>query len=432
MSKLLFLGLQEKASSLMARVQNNRISKGKYKKVMEEDELYRPEQDVNSEHDFSSSTEELSNDEETLSNQGTKSPPRKICKVKNAIPKAMALAMAFKKKQQRFQGLSSTRGRATRQLLIEQKKKTSETPEEETRNSNEQGELSRNKTNKQDDDDGKARRGPTMCYKVHGRNEEERLQIILNENFQPIGPDNETVNEFTSFLGTIARKANILPLTIESWPKIGKDKKEELWEYVTKKERKTTKDPTPTQVFIETRKEKRTKRKPGDPRDKLITELKQQDSQATTTVNDVESVVSTIFSSSDKKKRQLRLYGRGVTCTQLKHMAILEETKKKHDEEVQAIRKSYEDKRNQDRAELANGLRSFFSQMEEKSPHMSFDLSMFGSLLVDGQSQKDTQSFPSTSGMLRLHSSASTDVPNNQCVNAMEEEDDEDEDEDLT
>lgn len=131
-------------------------------------------------------------------------------------------------------------------------------------------------------------------------------------------------------------------------------------------------------------------------------------------MNDVESVVSTIFSSSDKKKRQLRLYGRGVTCTQLKHKAILEETKKKHDEEVQAIRKSYEDKRNQDRAELANGLRSFFSQMEEKSPHMSFDLSMFGSLLVDGQSQKDTQSFPSTSGMLRLHSSASTDVPNNQ------------------
>ncbi|KMT19376.1 hypothetical protein BVRB_1g013730 [Beta vulgaris subsp. vulgaris] len=151
MSNLLFLGLQEKASSLMARVQNNRISKGKYKKVVEEDELYRPEQDVNSEHDFSSSTEELSNDEETLSNQGTKYPPRKICKVKNAIPKAMALAMAFKKKQQRFQGLSSTRGRATRQLLIEhQRTKPSETPEEETRNSNEQGELSRNKTNKQD------------------------------------------------------------------------------------------------------------------------------------------------------------------------------------------------------------------------------------------------------------------------------------------
>ncbi|XP_057247638.1 uncharacterized protein LOC125493104 [Beta vulgaris subsp. vulgaris] len=199
-----------------------------------------------------------------------------------------------------------------------------------------------------------------------------------------------------------------------------------------KKERKTTKDPTPAQVFIETRKEKRTKRKPGDPRDKLITELKQQDSQATIAVSDVESVVSTIFSSSDKKKRQLRLYGRGVTFTQLKHKAILEETKKKHDEEVQAIRKSYEDKRNQDRAELANGLRSFFSQMEEKSPHMSFDLSMFGSLLVAGHSQKDTQSFPSTSGMLRLHSSASTDVPNNQCVNAMEEEDDEDEDEDLT
>lgn len=74
-----------------------------------------------------------------------------ICKVKNAISKAMALAMAFKKKQQRFQGLSSTRGRATRQLLIEhQRTKPSETPEEETRNSNEQGELSRNKTNKQD------------------------------------------------------------------------------------------------------------------------------------------------------------------------------------------------------------------------------------------------------------------------------------------
>ena len=72
-----------------------------------------------------------------------------------------------------------------------------------------------------------------MCNKVYGRSLEERLEITLNEHGQPVGPDDATCNEFISFLGTIARKTNILPLTVPMWPKLRNEKQDELWEYVT-------------------------------------------------------------------------------------------------------------------------------------------------------------------------------------------------------
>uniref|UniRef100_A0A803NA73 Uncharacterized protein n=1 Tax=Chenopodium quinoa TaxID=63459 RepID=A0A803NA73_CHEQI len=150
-------------------------------------------------------------------------------------------------------------------------------------------------------------------------------------------------------------------------------------------------------MFIETRKEKLTKRKPGDLRDKLINEL--QDSE-----KDVDSVISTIIDSDNKKKSQINLYGRGVSSTQLKKKALMKEVEDKHTREVEALQKDYEDKRQQDRREMANGLSSFFSQLQQQNPQISFDLSMFGSLFLESQSEKDGN----TTGMLRLHSSAST------------------------
>ncbi|KAF7808065.1 putative transposase, Ptta/En/Spm, plant [Senna tora] len=48
-------------------------------------------------------------------------------------------------------------------------------------------------------------RGPTLCAKVHGRIFEEREQIIFNANWQPIGPSDQALSNFSSFLGTIAR-----------------------------------------------------------------------------------------------------------------------------------------------------------------------------------------------------------------------------------
>ncbi|KAL2923523.1 putative septum site-determining protein MinC, partial [Bienertia sinuspersici] len=170
-----------------------------------------------------------------------------------------------------------------------------------------------------------SRRGPTMCYKVHGRSEKEHLEITVNEHGQPIGPDDATCNEFS--------------------------------------------------------------------------ELQELDSE-----KDVDTLISNIIGSDNKKKCRFNLHGRGVSSTQLKQKDIMKKVEEKHAKEVEAIQKDYEDKRQQDRSDIANGLRSFFSQFHQQNPHMSFDLSMFGSLLLNGQSEKDTNPI----GMLQLHSSSST------------------------
>lgn len=51
----------------------------------------------------------------------------------------------------------------------------------------------------------KRKRGKTLCRKIHARELNDRQEITLNEEGQPIGPDEKTVSEFSSFLGTIAR-----------------------------------------------------------------------------------------------------------------------------------------------------------------------------------------------------------------------------------
>ncbi|KAL2905007.1 Spore wall protein 9 [Bienertia sinuspersici] len=225
----------------------------------------------------------------------------------------------------------------------------------------------------------KSRRGPTMCYKVHGRSAEERLEITVNEHGQPIGPDDATCNEFISFLGTIARKAHILPLTErckknKANRQVGKEKNFmhtsgprsfARVRYKWKKDRKTTQDPSPIQMLIATRKEKLIKRKPGDLRDKMISELQELDSE-----KDVDTVISNIVGSDNKKKCRFNHHGRGVSSTQLKQKDIMKKVEEKHAKEVEAIQKDYEDKRQQDRRDIANDLRSFFFQFQQQNPHM--------------------------------------------------------------
>ncbi|XP_050218532.1 uncharacterized protein LOC126669181 isoform X1 [Mercurialis annua] len=79
----------------------------------------------------------------------------------------------------------------------------------------------------------KRTRGPTTLSKVHSRRMEERKPIVLNVHFQPVGPDDSTLNEFSSFLGTIARNSGLAPLNYESWRKV--PYKKELWKYVKKR-----------------------------------------------------------------------------------------------------------------------------------------------------------------------------------------------------
>ena len=65
---------------------------------------------------------------------------------------------------------------------------------------------------------------------VHTRAFEERKPIILNAANQPIGPDDKTMNEFTSFLGTLVRNGTLAPLDQVNWRKM--PTKDALWDYV--------------------------------------------------------------------------------------------------------------------------------------------------------------------------------------------------------
>ncbi|KAK9682087.1 hypothetical protein RND81_10G049100 [Saponaria officinalis] len=75
-----------------------------------------------------------------------------------------------------------------------------------------------------------------MLHDVHTRPYEQRKTIILNEFGQPIGPITEkedTVAEFSRFLGTIVRDYGYAPLAFNTWRKV--PKKENMWEYVLMK-----------------------------------------------------------------------------------------------------------------------------------------------------------------------------------------------------
>ncbi|KAL2894523.1 hypothetical protein RDABS01_010432, partial [Bienertia sinuspersici] len=77
------------------------------------------------------------------------------------------------------------------------------------------------------------KRGPTMMHHVHTREFDKRKVIIFNEHGQPIGPvtqEEDTVGEFSRFLGTIARDYSYAPLTIRSWHDV--PHKEKMWEYL--------------------------------------------------------------------------------------------------------------------------------------------------------------------------------------------------------
>ncbi|CAH9068817.1 unnamed protein product, partial [Cuscuta epithymum] len=77
----------------------------------------------------------------------------------------------------------------------------------------------------------KKTRGPTMMHAVHMR--EHRVCIILNKFGQPIGPDDATLDEFSSFLGTIAHCYEFAPLVVGTWKRM--PDKNSMWDYVLSK-----------------------------------------------------------------------------------------------------------------------------------------------------------------------------------------------------
>lgn len=73
------------------------------------------------------------------------------------------------------------------------------------------------------------KRGPTTMKEVHSRIEEDQKAIFLNELNQPIGPVDNTVNEFSNFLETLAKTETLTPMIVNAWPQMLT--KESLWEY---------------------------------------------------------------------------------------------------------------------------------------------------------------------------------------------------------
>ncbi|KAK8940955.1 hypothetical protein KSP39_PZI010628 [Platanthera zijinensis] len=76
-------------------------------------------------------------------------------------------------------------------------------------------------------------RGRTMMKEIHSRKFEHRVAIMLNEYNQPIGPDKAVVNQFSSFLGTLARIPSLCRIDCANWRLL--KTKEKMWSYAQKK-----------------------------------------------------------------------------------------------------------------------------------------------------------------------------------------------------
>ncbi|KAK8930601.1 hypothetical protein KSP39_PZI016822 [Platanthera zijinensis] len=76
-------------------------------------------------------------------------------------------------------------------------------------------------------------RGRTMMKEIHSRKFEHRVAIMLNEYNQPIGPDKAVVNQFSCFLGTLARIPSLCRIDCADWRLL--KTKEKMWSYAQKK-----------------------------------------------------------------------------------------------------------------------------------------------------------------------------------------------------
>ncbi|GAB2297555.1 hypothetical protein Dimus_031652 [Dionaea muscipula] len=84
------------------------------------------------------------------------------------------------------------------------------------------GELMIDGHERDDSKKGKKTRGRTMKAGIHALTEKDQKAIIMNANFQPIGPDEQTVIDFVEFLGTLSRTSSLCPLTVDKWTDMNK------------------------------------------------------------------------------------------------------------------------------------------------------------------------------------------------------------------
>ncbi|KAF7801172.1 putative transposase [Senna tora] len=78
----------------------------------------------------------------------------------------------------------------------------------------------------------KRTRGQTSCKNIHARSVEEREEVILNDDGQPIEPREKKVKDLSLFLGTMARNSTFCPLTYTNWKAMPSDLKDHMWKYI--------------------------------------------------------------------------------------------------------------------------------------------------------------------------------------------------------
>ncbi|KAF7800853.1 putative transposase [Senna tora] len=81
----------------------------------------------------------------------------------------------------------------------------------------------------------KRTRGQTSCKNIHARSFEEREEVILNDDGQPIGPREKTVKDLSLFLGTMARNSTFCPLTYTNLKAMPSELKDHMWKYINAK-----------------------------------------------------------------------------------------------------------------------------------------------------------------------------------------------------
>ncbi|XP_058748797.1 uncharacterized protein LOC131621771 [Vicia villosa] len=81
----------------------------------------------------------------------------------------------------------------------------------------------------------KRTRGPTKCLKIHARKSADREEVVLDDDGEPIGPNDRTVTDLSCFLGTVARNSDLCPLVFTNFKALKKANKDRIWEFVTDK-----------------------------------------------------------------------------------------------------------------------------------------------------------------------------------------------------
>ncbi|KAK8936610.1 hypothetical protein KSP39_PZI012497 [Platanthera zijinensis] len=89
--------------------------------------------------------------------------------------------------------------------------------------------------NKEDGLAIKITRGKTMCKNIHARTLEDREEVTINEEGQPVGPTDSVVSDLSLFLGTLARNSTFCPLIYTSWKVMPNENIERVWNYTKSK-----------------------------------------------------------------------------------------------------------------------------------------------------------------------------------------------------